>query len=272
MQFALVDNERTRPTSGLTGSCPACGGAMIAKCGSQRVHHWAHRAERACDSWWEPETPWHRDWKNAFLFSCQEVILHAPSGEKHIADVRIGHGLTIEFQHSYLTPDERDAREEFYGNMMWVVDGARLKRDLPRFLSGFRSFRPLLVRGLYITPRPDEAFPSDWLNCKVPVFFDFRDAVGPAEETMHALRLLWCLLPGRARGHAAVVPVSREDFVLWAHGTPHPIQPEGILTNVGRALAEQQRRAQLAALPAMMAMRQRQGWQRRAYRRRTARF
>lgn len=159
MQFALVDNERIRPSSGLTALCPACGGAMIAKCGQQRVHHWAHRGARSCDPWWEPETPWHRDWKNAFHASCQEVILHAPSGEKHIADVRTGHGLTIEFQHSHLSPDERAAREQFYKDMMWVVDGARLKRDLPRFIAGFRGFRTLLHKGLFITPTPQEAFP-----------------------------------------------------------------------------------------------------------------
>lgn len=267
MQFALVDNQRTRPSPGLTGSCPACGRAMIAKCGNQRVHHWAHRGERACDSWWEPETPWHRAWKNAFPAACQEVVLFDTSGEKHIADVRTGHGLTIEFQHSHLRPDERAAREKFYGNMMWVVDGSRLKRDLPRFIGGFRSFRTLR-KVLYITPYPEEALPADWLNSSVPVFFDFGNAVGPPEETMHARRLLWCLLPGRARGYAVMLPVSREDFVLWAQTNPHPIQSSGILANVGRALAEEQRRA----LAAQNAMRQQLGWQRRGRRRRTARF
>jgi len=269
MQFALVDNERTTPSPGLTGVCPACGGAVIPKCGTQRVHHWAHRADRVCDFWREPETLWHRNWKNNFPASCQEIILRAPSGEKHIADVRIGHGLTIEFQHSHLRPEERAARERFYGNMMWVVDGSRLKRDLPRFITGFRSFRKLL-KLLYVTRYPEEIFPADWLDCRVPVFFDFGNAAGPSEQTMHARRLLWCLLPGRARGHAVVVPVSREDFVLWAHGTPHPIQPEGILTNVGRALADEQRRAQ--AVPAAIARRKRPGCQRKGYRRRTARF
>ncbi|MGD9785936.1 MAG: competence protein CoiA [Hyphomicrobiaceae bacterium] len=268
MQFALIDNERIRPSSGLIARCPACGGDMIAKCGQQRVHHWAHQGERDCDPWTEPETPWHRDWKNAFHPSCQEVILRAPSGEKHIADVRTGRGLTIEFQHSHLRPDERAAREQFYKDMMWVVDGARLKRDLPRFLSGFRGFRTVLHKGLYITPNPQEVFPSDWLHCKAPVFFDFKDASGPGEQAKHARRLLWCLLPGRALGHAVVLPVSREDFVLWAHTEPHPIRPEGILTNIERVLAEHRRRTQLAAL----VTRHPQGWRLRALRRRTGRF
>lgn len=272
MQFALVNDERTPPTPGLAGTCPACGGAMIARCGIQRVHHWAHRSRRVCDIWWETETLWHRNWKNRFPSACQEVTLRDRFGEKHIADVRIGHGLTIEFQHSHLSPDERAAREQFYGNMMWVVDGSRLKRDLPRFLGAFRSFRTLLIKGLYITPFPEEAFPSDWLNSRVPVFFDFENAAGPPEATIHARRLLWCLLPGRALGHAVLLPVSREDFVLWAHSTPHPIQPQAIVQNVALALAEQKRRAEADSLRATMMTRQHLGWWRQGSRRRTARF
>lgn len=269
MQFALIENVRTSPSPGLTAACPACGAAMIAKCGRQRVHHWAHRGERACDAWYEPETPWHRDWKNRFPTVLQEVVLHAASGEKHIADVRTGQGLTIEFQHSHLRPDERAAREQFYGHMFWVVDGARLKRDLPRFIEGFRSFRTFR-KTFYLTHFPEEAFPAGWLNCRAPVFFDFSNAIGPAHEAMHGLRLLWCLLPGRVGGHAVMLPVSREDFVLWAHSEQHPIQPRNILTNVAQILADEQRRAQAAQ--SAMALRQYPGWQRNRYRRRTARF
>src|SRR4030095_12105852 len=109
---------------------------MIANCGEVRVWHWAHRGKRTCDRWWEPETEWHRAWKDNFPRDWQEHIHHDPSGEKHIAAVRTGPGLIIEFQHSHLDPQERAARERFYGNMAWVVDGTRLKKDYPRFLKG----------------------------------------------------------------------------------------------------------------------------------------
>lgn len=267
MQFALVENERTAPSAGLKGICPACSSPMIARCGSRRVHHWAHRGERNCDSWWEPETPWHRTWKNLFPKNWQEVILHDPNGEKHIADVRTQHGLTIEFQHSHLRPEERAARERSYGNLLWIVDGSRLVRDLPRFVDGVRSFRALLggKREWYVAPFPDEVFPRNWLDSSVPVLFDFGSVLDGTEETARFTQPLWCLLPGRASGQAVVVSLSRSDFVHLAHSMAHPIQPQGIMEHVAAVLAKQRRRARDADLHAVMLMQQRHGWRRRRY-------
>src|SRR5690606_19672397 len=139
------------------------------------------KGERNCDSWWEREKQWHRDWKAKFPPQWREVIRHDPSGERHIADVQTRFGLTIEFQHSHLKRKEREAREKFYGNLLWVVDGSRLDRDLPRFLKGVDSFRPIFAKGVYITPFPDAAFPKTWTGCSVPAFFDFQLAPGIAE-------------------------------------------------------------------------------------------
>lgn len=94
---------------------------MIAKCGGHRVWHWAHRGVRVCDPWWEPETEWHRAWKNEFPVDWQEVVHLAQSGEKYVADVRTQGGMVIEFQHSFLKVEERTARESFYRPMIWVV-------------------------------------------------------------------------------------------------------------------------------------------------------
>lgn len=271
MHFALVNEVRTPPSLGLTGFCPACGGAMIARCGTVRVHHWAHRGMRVCDIWWERETPWHRDWKNRFPADWQEVILHDASGEKHIADVRTEHGLTIEFQHSHLRPDERASREIFYRNMLWVVDGSRLSRDLPRFAVGITSFRATTRRGRFTVPFPDEVFPGDWLNCSVPVVFDFGNADGPAESP-HPGRFLWCLLPGRVFGQAVVLALSRDAFLRRTLLRPQPVQWRAILQDIARELADRQRLMQAASLHGAMSMRQRQGWRRPGYRRRYARF
>jgi len=46
--------------------CRRCNGEVIAKCGTHRVAHWAHRGMRDCDTWAEKETDWHRVWKNNF--------------------------------------------------------------------------------------------------------------------------------------------------------------------------------------------------------------
>lgn len=263
MRFALLDYQRTEPSPGLIGACPACSSVMVAKCGTQRVHHWAHKAERSCDPWWETETPWHRTWKSKFPYEWQEDVQYDPLGEKHIADVHTPHGLVIEFQHSHLRPEELAAREQFYRNMLWVVDGSRLKRDLPRFAGGTDSFRSILRPGLYLAPFPDEAFPRSWLSCSVPVLFDFENAADGAQEITRLKRPLWCLLPGRVHGRAVVLQVSRDSFVRWVHDRAQPVPTQAILRAVANALLiEHQRHVQEIQRATAMAARERQWWRR----------
>lgn len=135
MKFAKLDGQRCEAQPGLSASCPSCGASMVAKCGSLRVWHWAHRGVRVCDPWWESETEWHRAWKDEFPSDWQEVLHFASNGEKHIADVKTEVGLVIEFQHSFLKAEERTARETFYRKMVWVVDARRRKRDVAQFLN-----------------------------------------------------------------------------------------------------------------------------------------
>ena len=135
MRFAGVDGQLQEAQPGLSGECPHCGGPMVAKCGEARlrVWHWAHKGRRHCDPWKEPETPWHRAWKNLFPAEWQETTCLAQGGERHIADVKTAGGCVIEFQHSPIKPDERRSREAFYRPMHWVVDGMRGKRDRAQF-------------------------------------------------------------------------------------------------------------------------------------------
>jgi competence protein CoiA len=91
------------------------------------MHHWAHARPRNCDPWWENETPWHRDWKNLFPQECREISHTAPNGEIHRADIKTPTGIVIEVQHSAMTDAERIARESFYGNLVWVIDGRRFQ-------------------------------------------------------------------------------------------------------------------------------------------------
>lgn len=214
MRFALVNDERTEAKLGLKGICPGCSQPVIAKCGNQRIHHWAHGSNKACDSWSEPETEWHRAWKNNYPLDWQEVILpDKQTGEKHIADIQTGHSLVIEFQHSHLDPKERLSREKFHQNMIWVVDGTRLKRDYPRFLKEKDNFRSAGMQGFFFVDFLDECFPKDWVESSVPVIFDFLGTPS-STDTKDAMRnALWCLLPGRVGRYAVVVKISRTDFV-----------------------------------------------------------
>lgn len=62
---------------------------------------------------------WHRNWKNQFDVSFQEIVFtDKKSGKKHIADICITNNLVIEFQHSPNHPEEQLAREIFYKNMV----------------------------------------------------------------------------------------------------------------------------------------------------------
>src|SRR5271155_5784119 len=99
MRFAIVDGLQREPAPKLPGICKCCGLPVVAKCGQHNLWHWAHRSRVHCDLWWEPETEWHRAWKNHFPEEWQEVVRFDPAtGEKHIADVQTSAGLVIEFQ------------------------------------------------------------------------------------------------------------------------------------------------------------------------------
>lgn len=212
MRFALVNNIRCEASPGMIAFCPGCTQPMTARCGTQRVWHWAHRGSRNCDPWWEPETPWHRGWKDQFPAGWQEVIQRDEAGEKHIADVKTEYGLVIEFQHSHLPIQEKAAREAFHRNMVWVVDGARLKRDRSRFLRGRRLFKPIPGTSIFTTHSPGESFPMTWVTCTTPVFFDFEDAAATSEPS-RPNRTLWCLLPERVEGHAIVAALAPSAFI-----------------------------------------------------------
>jgi competence protein CoiA len=250
MKFALAGDQRVEAYADGRGTCPFCSGEVIAKCGTQRVAHWAHRGIRECDSWAEKETDWHRAWKNNFPVECQEFIQHdGQSGEKHIADVRTPYGFVIEFQHSHLDPQERDARERFYRNMVWVVDGTRLKRDYPRFKNGKDNLRRTDRQGHFLLAFPEECFPAMWLDSSVPVIFDFRvvDDGRPSEQFRDPL---WCLLPGRVGGSAVVVGVSREQFVEVAQIRPQLLDIQEILKFFREVSAANAREArQFAGMP-----------------------
>ena len=84
MKFATVDGCKTEALKGAKGICPNCESELIAKCGKFKMSHWSHKGVRNCDSWWEPETEWHRSWKNNFPDEWQEHILSDEiTNEKH---------------------------------------------------------------------------------------------------------------------------------------------------------------------------------------------
>ena len=208
MKFALIDGHRREAQPGLSGECPGCGGAMLAKCGNIRVWHWAHRSRRRCDHWWENETEWHRNWKNQFPVEWQEVVQKAEDGEKHIADVKTDQGWVIEFQHSHLGPGERRSREAYYGNLVWVVDGLRRKYDLKQFIEAVSCGIQISQKPLVAKVHPlDCRLVDEWSTSRVPVFFDFGERIQP-----HGL---WLLIPIGQNHTAYLTLVDKHHFSGW---------------------------------------------------------
>ncbi len=241
MRYALVDDERQEAEPGLSGKCECCGDSIVAKCGDERIWHWSHKGNRTCDPWWENQTEWHRTWKDQFPKERQEIIHTAPNGEKHIADVKTDQNYVIEFQHSRLNPQERIIREAFYQNMIWVVDGTRLKKDYPRFLEGRKNFRPVYKPGFFLVHFPEESFPAAWVDSSVEVVFDFKSS--PSTDLQdREMDTLWCLLPGRTRRGAVVIAIARQTFIATLLKQPRllPDSAHEFITALDKLLIQQE--------------------------------
>ena len=207
MKFALLNEQRQEAQPSLSGKCLACGHPMVAKCGERRIWHWAHRRIRFCDPWWENETEWHRTWKGQFPADRQEVIQIATTGEKHIADVKTDRDWVIEFQHSYLKPEERRSRDAFYPKLVWVVNATRRKRDGNQFVGALNSGARIVAHLPIVKVRSDEcALLQEWAGSQAPIFFDFGSE-----------QLSW-LIAGRVDGPAYVGPISRASFIEMHRG------------------------------------------------------
>jgi len=209
MQFALVNGEKEEATKGAKGVCQLCGSEVIARCGEVKINHWAHKGNRNCDPWWENETDWHRSWKGKFPKDWQEQVHFDESGEKHIADVKTNTDWCIEFQHSYLNPEERRARNSFYRKLVWVIDGTRRKTDV-------RQFQKLLSESTRLPTSipilqvhfPDECrLLKEWRDTTVLAFFDFQE-MGNVGQPM-----LWLLFPEMPSGDIYMSPFSRLNFI-----------------------------------------------------------
>lgn len=121
MKFALSkEGKRIKANKHTGGFCEMCGEPLIPRCGSIKIHHWAHKAGKDCDHWWEPETDWHRDWKNLVDEDFRERVI-GKNGVRHRADIRLLSGIVIELQNSPLSFEERCEREHFYENMIWII-------------------------------------------------------------------------------------------------------------------------------------------------------
>jgi len=200
-RFALVNGQRREAQPSLSGKCQLCDRPMVAKCGEVRIWHWAHQGGCSCDRWWENKTEWHRKWQAEFPDAWQEIVRHAETGEKHIADVKTDRDWVIEFQHGYLKPQERRYRDAFYRKVIWVVDGTRRKKDVAQLLSAWNEGAPVGANSLLRRAFSDNCtLLREWAG-NTPIFFDLGEP-----------ELLWWLLATSTKG-AYLTPYSRARFI-----------------------------------------------------------
>jgi hypothetical protein len=203
MKYALVDGERQEAQPKLSGKCPVCEQPVIAKCGELRVEHWAHKGRRSCDPWWENETEWHRAWKSQFPKGWQEVVHKAEDGERHIADVKTERGWVLEFQHSYLKPEERRSRDAFYRKLIWVADATSRERDRAQLLAAWEKGVGLGNLGVRKISGESCGLVRKWSGTSGPVLFDFGEAVPQ----------LWWLFARSIEGPTYIAPYLRASFI-----------------------------------------------------------
>lgn len=160
-----------------------------------------------------------------------------------MADTRTVHGLTIEFQHSPIEANERISRENFYGDMVWVVDGARLKSDYSRFLSASKTFLPV-SSGTFRVGRPEDCFHAAWLGSEKPVIFDFRgEAI--IENPKDMRNFLYCLFPVRLGQFGILTVLSREAFIGLAKNGGFSAWAGTTIDNIRQVNAERNESATL---------------------------
>lgn len=220
MEFSNVNGKRHAPEPALRGICDLCNGVMVSKCGPIRINHWAHLHTHNCDTWWENETEWHREWKRQFPENCREVCVTSSSGEKHRADVKTNTGRVIEFQHSPITIVERQKREAFYKDMTWVINALRLPSSKESFKKQLGKATVILNAPIKLNiPQGNCSILKTWANSNVDVYLDFGDTTFTVRHSSKPT--LWRIYPGDQEYDLQISPVLRDEFIEAAlNGNP----------------------------------------------------
>lgn len=152
----------------IKGLCPFCNEELISRCGEINIWHWSHKSIIDCDSWAYGETEWHLKWKSLVKPEFCEVGI-----KNHRADIIGNDEKIIELQNSPITPKEIKEREEFYNNMIWLIN---VPRALEIIYNSFYISEKIILRKKdnYWTFRWKNPKKSFW-KCIKPLFFDLGD-------------------------------------------------------------------------------------------------
>ncbi len=156
MNWAIKGNKRIIASPKEIANCPLCLKEVISKCGEINIWHWSHKQDSDCDSFGEPESEWHLNWKNEFPKEQQEIKI-----KHHRADILTKEGIVIELQNSPISLEQIKEREEFYNNMIWLLNGDTLAKNLilKKNKQTYYTFKW-------------KWFPSSWEVCKKEMYID----------------------------------------------------------------------------------------------------
>lgn len=135
MLFAIINGRKNEAIPHTIGTCLLCEREVFSKCGDINVWHWAHVKNDNCDSWYEPESEWHKNWKHVFGKDHCEVVI-SKEGVRHIADILTPGHIIIELQNSPIPKSTINQREVFYGEkMIWIINGKHFKQNFSIYKS-----------------------------------------------------------------------------------------------------------------------------------------
>ena len=116
-------------TSSNSYFCPICNKPLIIRAQNSKLKrpHFAHKKDSQCSDLWKYDmSEWHFSWQEKFPIECREVVMEN-NGEKHRADIFLPDCNTvIEFQHSPISKEDFDKRNQFYSscshNLVWIFE------------------------------------------------------------------------------------------------------------------------------------------------------
>jgi hypothetical protein len=150
---AEFNGRLSTAVAGGRAHCPGCRGDVYARLPPGVTRHWAHLPlpdgqERDCDHDAGEMTEWHRSWQYT---RTDPNFIEVVRGDFR-ADVINAGDFVIEFQHSGLSPEKVEQREQFWGRGLWVVDGT--ERD------GYNS--------ISVMRKPTQAADDPWRSYRWP--------------------------------------------------------------------------------------------------------
>lgn len=176
--------------------CPICRRKVFPRQGKTNVDHFAHEV-RCNDSWtYEEMSEWHREWQSQFPCNNREVVVEL-NGERHRTDV-MAYGYAVEFQHSTITAEEFDRRNDFYlrygKKVIWIFDAVdEYSSDKMQCYDGWSSKGD---NGGKYSWRYPKRFLKGFIPQKdknIIVFFQIADSQHEDREASYIERITWAI-------------------------------------------------------------------------------